>query len=124
MVVYSCMLLIYICIHFHALSQKVEWLGRMPPLVSYLIFVGALVFEFLAPPPLDQILTTPGHQRHILEKIDTTSKIYVSNWWRSNELIGVGCEVNVRNLGHIREVTSTAGGEGLKIWAKFTLEIL
>ncbi len=28
-------------------------------IVRYLIFVGALVFEFLAP-PLDQILTTSG----------------------------------------------------------------
>ncbi len=31
-----------------------------PVLVSYLVFVGALVFEFVAP-PLDQILTTPKH---------------------------------------------------------------
>ncbi len=30
----------------------------MSLLVGYLIFVGALVFEFVAPPPLDQILTT------------------------------------------------------------------
>ncbi len=29
-------------------------------ITDYLVFVGALVFEFLAP-PLDQILTTPGH---------------------------------------------------------------
>ncbi len=43
-----------------------------------------------------------GHSR-FLEKIDTTSRIDVSNWWRSYELIGVGCKVKVRNLGQITD---------------------
>ena len=43
-------------------AMKVFYLRfRENLLVSYLIFVVALVFEFLAPPALDQILTTPGH---------------------------------------------------------------
>ena len=41
-----------------------------------------------------------GHSR-ILDKMDTTSRIDVFNWWRSHELIGVVCEVKVRNLGQI-----------------------
>ena len=89
-------------------------------IVSYLIFVGALVLEFLAPPPrsnfnhirdplegvqrhilkfstsslfgnkthlVNSTKNTDGHLR-ILEKIDITSRIDVSNWWRSDKLIG------------------------------------
>ena len=62
-------------------------------IVSYLVFVGALVFEFLAP-PLDQILTTPGH---------------LSNWWRSEKLVGGGCKVKVRNQGQITDYNFHTG---------------
>ncbi len=49
---------------------------------------------------------TDEHLR-ILEKMDTTSRNDVSNWWRSHELIGVGCEVKVKNWGQITDYTLT-----------------
>ena len=57
----------------------------MLPIVGYLIFVGALVFELVAA-PLDQILTTSEQ----LSKVPwgTTSQIDVSNGRQSPELIG------------------------------------
>ncbi len=57
-------------------------------------------------PPFDQGVNhencaknVVGHSRFLGKKMDTTSRIDVSNWWRSHELFGVGCGVKVRNLG-------------------------
>ncbi len=72
----------------------------MRVLVGYLIFVGALVFEFVAP-RLDQILTTSEQ----LFKVPwgTTSQIDESNGRQSPEFIGVGCKVKVRIWGQITD---------------------
>ncbi len=73
-------------------------------LVGYLIFVGALVFDFVAA-PLDQILTTSEQLCKVPwgTYFNTTSQIDVSNGGQSPELIGVGCEVNVRIWGQITD---------------------
>ncbi len=63
-------------------------------------FCRALVFEFVAPPPLDQILTT---SEQLCKVPWGTSQIDVSNGGQSPELIGVGCEVKVRIWGQITD---------------------
>ena len=55
-------------------------------LVSCLISIWTLIFQFLALPSLAQILTTPEQ----LSKIYITTRIDVSHWWRSHKLIGQG----------------------------------
>ena len=48
-----------LCLYFGlSVDPWKKWNKGPKGLVGYLIFVGALVFEFVAP-PLDQILTTP-----------------------------------------------------------------
>ncbi len=71
-------------------------------LVGYLIFVRALVFEFVKT-PLDQISTTSEQ----LCNFNITSQIDVSNGRQSPELIRVGCEDKVRIWGQITNYVFT-----------------